>query len=212
MDIYDKEAKSINIGERLKKLREDRNLSIRALARLSDLSANAISVIERGKSSPSVSTLYKIANALEIPVTAFFKESPPKGKVVFQKGSNRIRIPFHRGLWEELGGENYTGQAEPFMLTLESGGDSGRFPMSHGGDEFVLCLRGQLTYQVGEQTYVLESGDSLLFDASLDHQWRNSGDTVANAVFVITGHSISESPSGVHFASATAGNTEEEDD
>jgi len=72
MDIFDQEALSVNISERLRELREERELSIRGLGRLSGLSANALSVIERGLSSPSVSTLYKIATALEIPVTAFF--------------------------------------------------------------------------------------------------------------------------------------------
>jgi len=102
MDIYDKEAVSVNISTRLRALREERDLSIRALGRLSGLSANALSVIERGLSSPSVSTLYKIAIALEIPVTAFFEETPPKQDVVFIKSSERNRIPLHRGLWEGL--------------------------------------------------------------------------------------------------------------
>jgi len=139
MDIYDQEASSVNISERLKALREERDLSIRALGRLSGLSANALSVIERGLSSPSVSTLYKIAKALEIPVTAFFEEEPPKNDVVFTKASERNRIPLHRGLWEGLGGERYEGLIEPFMVTLEAGTSSGRFPMTHPGHEFVLC-------------------------------------------------------------------------
>jgi len=82
MDIYDQNASSVNISERLKKIREERGLSIRALGRLSGLSANALSVIERGLSSPSVSTLYKISTALEIPVTAFFEETPSQRDVV----------------------------------------------------------------------------------------------------------------------------------
>ena len=89
MDIFDQEAVSVNISDRLRKLREERELSIRALGRLSGLSANALSVIERGLSSPSVSTLYKIATALEIPVTAFFEDTPPKRDVVLIKSSER---------------------------------------------------------------------------------------------------------------------------
>jgi len=148
MDIYDQEAISVNVSERLKALREERDLSIRGLGRLSGLSANALSVIERGLSSPSVSTLYKIANALEIPVTAFFEETPPKGDVVFIKSPERNRIPLHRGLWEDLGGERYDGLIEPFMITLEAGTSSGRFHMTHSGHEFVFCLRGELEYVI----------------------------------------------------------------
>lgn len=201
MDIYDKEAVSVNVSERLRALREERDLSIRALGRLSGLSANALSVIERGLSSPSVSTLYKIAVALEIPVTAFFEEKPPKQDVVFIKSTERNRIPLHRGLWEGLGGEHYDGLIEPFMITLEAGTSSGRFHMSHSGHEFVLCLRGKLEYEISDQAYLLESGDALLFSASLEHKWQNPGNTVSTALILITGFQPGESPSKYHIAS-----------
>jgi transcriptional regulator with XRE-family HTH domain len=200
MGIYDQEALSVNISDRLRTLREERGLSIRALGRLSGLSANALSVIERGLSSPSVSTLYKIATALEIPMTAFFEETPPKGDVVFTKSSERNRIPLHRGLWEGLGGERYEGQIEPFMVTLEAGTSSGRFPMTHTGHEFVLCLRGELLYEIGDETYHLESGDSLLFSASLEHKWHNPGHTVTNAVILVSGFRAGERPIQYHLA------------
>ena len=69
---YDKDAISIDVGGRLRELRQGIGLSMRALARMSGLSANALSMIERGKTSPSVSTLYKLATAMGIPITAFF--------------------------------------------------------------------------------------------------------------------------------------------
>lgn len=202
MDIYEQNAVSVNISERLRKLREQRELSIRALGRLSGLSANALSVIERGLSSPSVSTLYKIATALEIPVTAFFEETPPKQDVVFMKSSERNRIPLHRGLWEGLGGERYEGPIDPFMITLEAGTGSGRFPMTHSGHEFVLCLRGELVYEVSDQSYHLEAGDALLFSASLEHKWHNPGHTVTNAMILICGFRAGESPRKYHLASS----------
>jgi len=201
MDIYDQNASSVNISERLKKIREERGLSIRALGRLSGLSANALSVIERGLSSPSVSTLYKISTALEIPVTAFFEEAPSQQDVVLIKSTERKRIPLHRGLWEGLGGEQFEGTVEPFMVTLEAGTSSGRFPMAHSGHEFVFCLRGELAYEVGETTYSLESGDSLLFSAAQEHKWHNPGKKVTNALIILCGFHDGESPSKYHMAS-----------
>ena len=209
MDIYDQEAQSVNVGDRLRQLREERELSIRGLGRLSGLSANALSVIERSLSSPSVSTLYKIAIALEIPVTAFFEETPQKQDVVNVKASERNRIPLYRGLWEGLGGSNYEGSLEPFMVTLEAGSSSGRFPMSHTGHEFVFCLRGEFVYEVGEETYTLEAGDSLLFSADLEHKWHNPGSTVTNALIMLCGFRSGESPSKYHMAS---GKKEEKED
>ena len=209
MDIFDQEAPSVNVSDRLRQLREERELSIRGLGRLSGLSANALSVIERGLSSPSVSTLYKIALALEIPVTAFFEETPPKQDVVHIKAAERNRIPLYRGLWEGLGGSHYEGSLEPFMVTLESGSSSGRFPMSHSGHEFVFCLRGEFVYEVGEETYTLEAGDSLLFSADLEHKWHNPGNTVTNALIMLCGFRPGESPSKYHMAS---GNSEEKEE
>jgi transcriptional regulator with XRE-family HTH domain len=211
MDIYDQEALSVNISERLRTLREERELSIRALGRLSGLSANALSVIERGMSSPSVSTLFKIATALEIPVTAFFEATPPQQDVVLIKSSERNRIPLYRGLWEGLGGEHYEGLVEPFMITLEAGSSSGKFPMTHSGNEFVFCLRGELVYEVGEETYTLEAGDALLFSADLEHQWHNPGKNVTNALIMICGFRAGESPSKYHLASGTSEKENEED-
>ena len=153
MDIYGKEAVSIDVGLRLKHLRDERGISMRALARNSGLSANALSMIERGLTSPSVSTLNKLAGALEIPVTAFFRSEPDRNPVVHLKASQRTRIPFSRGLWEGLGGERFAGRIEAFMITLESGASSGPHGMLHTGSEFVFCLRGTVEYEVDGTTY-----------------------------------------------------------
>ena len=91
------------------------------------------------------------------------------------------------------------------MLTLESGASSGRFGMIHTGHEFVLCIRGQLEYEVGDQRYVLEPGDSLLFASKIRHRWRNPGKNVTNAVFVLSGFEEDEHPSEHHLKSGQAG-------
>jgi transcriptional regulator with XRE-family HTH domain len=200
MDRSQRDAVSINVGSKLRAMREERGLSIRALARASGISANALSVIERGKSSPSVSTLYKVTEALNVPITSIFQTVQQQSDIVFLKGDERTRVAFQRGLWEGLGGETFSGRVEPFALTLESGTNSGPFPIVHSGHEFVLCLRGQLEYQVGNDVYLLEPGDSLLFKSSLRHRWRNPGNLVTNAVFVLSGFEEGESPSEHHLS------------
>jgi transcriptional regulator with XRE-family HTH domain len=194
MDFTDRDAISVNVGTELRSLREEKGLSIRALARASGISANAISMIERGRTSPSVSTLYKMANALNVPITDFFESVPERQNVVFRKALERTRVPFQRGLWEGLGGEGFVGRVEPFALTLENGASSGPFPITHTGHEFVVCLRGQLEYQVEGEIYLLEAGDSLLFSSHLRHKWRNPGPNVTNAIFVLSGFAEGEDP------------------
>jgi transcriptional regulator with XRE-family HTH domain len=197
--IFDKNAASIDVGIRLRELREMRQVSMRRLAQMSGLSANALSMIERGKTSPSVSTLYKLAEALGVSITEFFRQKAAKQKAVFLKANERTRIPFARGLMEGLGGEHFVGRTAPFLLTLESGAHSGPQKMVHTGHEFVFCIRGMLEYQVESQVYTLEPGDSLLFAAHLRHNWRNAGGTVINAIVVISDYTEGDRSIELHW-------------
>ena len=199
MAVFQSEAASVDIGIKLKELREQRNISMRALAAQSGLSANALSMIERGKTSPSVSTLYKLADALGISITAFFGIEPEKQQAIFLKSDERTRIPFSRGVFEGLGGEKFVGRVEPFVLTLESGANSGPHTMVHTGHEFVFCLRGELEYTVEKNVYHMSPGDSLLFASQLRHKWKNPGHTVTNALVVLSGFAEGEKPHTMHW-------------
>ena len=203
MPPFSKEAVSIDVGNRLRQLREMRKISMRSLAQLSGLSANALSMIERGKTSPSVSTLYRLADALGIPVTDFFSPGTARNNVVFLKAEERPRLPFLRGLWEGLGGEQFTSRVTPFMMTLENGASSGPNSVVHTGHEFVYCIRGQLEYLVENQVFMLEAGDSLLFAARLEHRWRNPGNVVTNVLIVLSGFEEFESPGVYHYSSGS---------
>ena len=196
--MMERHAISIRVGETLRRLRETKGLSLRALARLSGLSANALSMIERGRSSATVSTLFRVAEAMQIPISRLFQVDEKRQAVVFRKAAERTRLALPRGLWEGLGGEAFDGPVEPLALTLETGAGSGRTAMSHTGHEFVVCLCGNLEYQVGMETFLLEAGDSLLFRAHMNHRWRNPGATVAQAILVLAGFVEGERPSAVH--------------
>ncbi len=162
-------------------------------------------MIERSLTSPSVSTLNKLAAALEVPITAFFRQEPVREQVVFLKSTERSRLPFLRGVIEGLGGERYAGRVEAFLLNLEVGGSSGPHGMIHTGHELVYCLDGLLEYDVDGKRFLLEPGDNLIFAAQLTHRWRNSGDRVAKAIVVISSFEESERPGEYHLASMVSG-------
>jgi uncharacterized cupin superfamily protein len=119
--------------------------------------------------------------------------------VVFRSITSRSKMPFPSGVWEGLGGEAFVGRMQPFMLTLESGAESGPEKIIHTGHEFVLCLSGDLEYEVEGKVYALKPGDSLLFAARLAHRWRNPGDTLTQAIFVLSGFEEYEKPGIFHF-------------
>ena len=199
MESFVREAASVDVASSLRELREARGISMRTLATKSGLSANALSMIERGKTSPSVSTLYKLADALGVSITAFCGTEAEKKQVVFLKADERTRMSCTRGVFEALGGETFSGRVEPFMLTLESGASSGPHNITHTGHEFVFCLRGQLEYYVEREVFTLSAGDSLLFASKLRHRWRNSSRNVVSALIIISGFAEGEQPHAMHW-------------
>ncbi len=189
----------VNVGQRLRELRNERKLSIRALAERSGLNVNTFSLIENSKTSPSVSTLQQIAAALEVPITAFFETNAPKNSVAHIVARNRPRMAFAHGTLEDLGAGLTSRAVEPFVVTLEPHANSGDSPIVHTGFEFVFCLQGRMTYRVEDQSYVLEPGDSLLFESYLPHRWQNDEAQPAQAILVLYPTDSRDHPTERHF-------------
>jgi transcriptional regulator with XRE-family HTH domain len=172
-----------NVGPRIRALREQRGFSLRALAERCNLSINAISLIERGENSPTVSSLHMLATALGVKITDFFEDAREHA-VVYVRRDQRLATRGNGLLMESLGIGLRNQQLEPFMVTVEPGaGDDGE-SIVHPGQEFVYCLEGIIQYHLGEQTYHLEPGDSLLFDATQPHCFRNIGDSLARVLLI----------------------------
>ena len=172
-----------DVGAQLRVMRKQRGLSIRALAGLCGLSPNTISLIERRVTSPSVSTLHRLATALRVPIVAFFEEQPEPVGVVHSRPGERARTGSAK-VWLESLGTGLDGQTlEAFVVTLREGAGSGSHPVVHTGHELVYCLEGELTYEVEEQQFNLKAGESLLLEAHQPHRWRNPGP--AAAVFLL---------------------------
>ncbi len=175
----------INIGHRLLELRTMQGLSIRSLAEISGLNFNTLSLIENEKTSPNVSTLQQLATALQVPITAFFEPTTTYKDVVFQKFGQRPQTTFPHGELEDLGGGLALGEATPLLLTSNPFANSGPDTIAHTGQEFVYCLEGNMVYTVGQDEYILEPGDSLIFQAHIPHRWENRGETLFRSILVI---------------------------
>jgi transcriptional regulator with XRE-family HTH domain len=171
------------VGQRIKEIRTRQKLSLRALAELSKLSTNAISLIERGDNSPTVSSLHSLANALAVPITAFF-EQQGDGQVIHLKKGQRPRSETAGVRMENLGSGLPNQQIEPFLMSIESGGSSTKGQITHSGEELVYVLKGALICMIEEQEYQLEEGDSLLFLASQPHIYRNQTSNTAQILII----------------------------
>jgi len=171
------------VGERIREIRNHRGLSLRALAELSNLSSNAISLIERGDNSPTVSSLHNLATALGVPITAFFEQGPD-GQVIHLKKNRRPASESAGVRMENLGSGLPNQQLEPFLLSIGPGGSSTHNPITHSGEEFVYVMKGVLNCRINAQDYPLEEGDSLLFLASQPHVYRNPTSRMAQMLII----------------------------
>jgi transcriptional regulator with XRE-family HTH domain len=187
------------VGGRIRQLRLKNKLSIRALADLSSLNVNTLSLIENDKTSPSISTLQQIASALHVPMTAFFENEAARKHLVFQQAGQRPRADFSYGMLEDLGAGLTLRGGQPLLVTLHAGADSGPSPIVHTGFEFVYCLEGLLSYTVEDQSYRLSPGDSLIFEAHLPHRWRNAGLTTVRSLLIICPVDDNDRPTERHF-------------
>jgi transcriptional regulator with XRE-family HTH domain len=191
----------INVGKRLRALRQEHGLSIRALATQSGLNVNTLSSIENNKTSPSVSTLQQVASALKLPINAFFETQITAEAIVYQKQGSRQSASFTHGTLSDLGAGFARSGLEPFLVTLAPQSNSGNTPIVHTGLEFVYCLEGCINYDVEGQTFNLNAGDSLLFEAHLPHRWRNNGDIPSRSLLLLCSSDEHDHPDERHFTS-----------
>ena len=161
------------VGLQIREIRTSQGLSIRALAKLCGMSANAISLIERGLNSPTVSSLHRLSSALNVPITDFFSVDTQQ-TTVYVKKDQGVRYRNGEVELESLGIGLPNQQLEPFRLTIEPQSETLGEPISHPGQEFVFCLEGELEYFVYDEVFILRDGDSLLLEATHPHGWRNS--------------------------------------
>jgi transcriptional regulator with XRE-family HTH domain len=167
------ETESIQVGTRIRAIRKQRGLTIRALAEQCQISPNTLSLIENERTSPSIRTLGQLAQGLCIHLATLLEPEPPGQGVVYQQQGQRSITRFANGTIENLGDGLPPLGAEPILVTLETH-LSPPENVSHAGREFVYCIEGRMICHIGGSQYPLSAGDSLLFDASIPHRWENT--------------------------------------
>jgi transcriptional regulator with XRE-family HTH domain len=170
--LFDENLKA-ELGKRLRELRRKSGMSSRLLAEKSGVTANTICMIENGKTSPSISTLYHIAIALNMPLTAFFDSKTNREPAIFIRHDQHKRIDLSHGHLETLDPDNYVEGLQPYIISFDPKSDSGPTPLEYEGKAFIYCLTGQVIFTTPDNEYHLEPGDSLIFPATLQHTWCN---------------------------------------
>ena len=170
------ETQALDIGSKLKAIRGEKRISLRTLAKLSGLSVNTLSLIERNITSPTVNTLYNISRALGVKINYFFDEKKIEDAIFSKQGQRKQIETKDKGIkLESLGSGLIQQGLEAYLITTSTGAKSGSKGVSHLGDELAFCLQGRFNFEVKKEKYILEKGDSLLFKGSLPQQWENIG-------------------------------------
>ena len=175
----------LDLGERLRAIREEKALSISKLAEITGYTKSFISQVEKNKTSPSISSLMRITDALGINPQEILHREGTSDKILVKK-SERDRY-FHeksKAQFEFLFTKNPKRKMEPLFVTIESGGCSDSY--SHDGEEFGTVLKGTLELTVGNETFILEEGDCVYFNSQVEHHWKNNGPDEVVALWITT--------------------------
>ncbi|MBN2232644.1 MAG: cupin domain-containing protein [Deltaproteobacteria bacterium] len=187
------DLRELAIGEKIRRIRQGRKLTIQQLAEKAGLSKGLISQIENEQVSPPIATLLKIAASLQTDISHFFQDSGGQQKVTVIRRDERMVSPRREVAGAANLGYAYEALAytknfkhmEPFVVTFEGKPAAEVIRFSHQGEEFVFVLEGDLEFSSDEETVVLHPGDSLYFDSDLLHGFRGVGDGEARALVVV---------------------------
>jgi len=170
-------------GLRFRRLRQGRNLSLAQVAGATGVSVGFLSALERGQMSASIATLRRIARYYRTNILSFFEPARDNSKLV--RPTERKVLETTKGVRMELLAWGNTAM-EPHLFRIKPGGGSGE-SYTHEGEEFLHILRGEFEIWLNtDEHYRMKPGDSLYFQSSTPHRWRNPGKTEAWLLWINT--------------------------
>ena len=182
----DEDSVLIALGKKCRQFRRDQNVTLQTIAERTGLSASMISMVERGRTSPSIGTLVAISSALGVRVGDLFD-----GYYTALNPVNRLQdqhsIVTPSGVYQRAavvaGIEGISMQVNTYGV----GGESQPEQLHHAGHECALLIEGTLRIDLGNESHILQRGDSISYDSGIPHRIANEGDVPAKAVWVNVG-------------------------
>jgi len=176
------------LGYAMRTQRKKLGLTLVELAEKTEFSISYISQIERGMMTPSIATLRKLAEALQIPAGQLMLKDPgvANAPVAVVRRNERKQLAFPGSdIHYELLTPDMRRRASLLWVEAPPSSESGPW-FSHEGEDGVIVLKGAIEVEVGGVWHRLETGDSIYFNAGIPHRWRNSASEPAEAVWLST--------------------------
>ena len=169
-DLLLNKKNNLNIGERIKILRNNQKRTLQEIAEASELSRSMISKIENNKTVPSVAAHVKIAKALGTNISSLLESNEFLNAIITtkQKAEENLTTTDKGYSIYPYGSEYHEKKMQPFLFVAKKG-DVKFHELSHEGEEFIFIISGQMKMQVGEVEYFLNKGDSLYFNCLQKH-------------------------------------------
>lgn len=179
------DAVHVEVGERLRAIRQLRRKTLKDIASAAGLSESFVSQLERGRTNATIATLQRLSAALSIEVSDLFTTGATQPRVLSRAAREYVA-------WGELGRKALL-TPKPFrslevvVARFEPGGSTGDEPYTHGdSEELLVVIDGDVHLQLGTDVHVLGAGDSVHYQSSTPHRVSNSGDETAEVMFVIS--------------------------
>ncbi|AJI25769.1 helix-turn-helix domain-containing protein (plasmid) [Priestia megaterium] len=179
--------KEINliIAKNLKGFRESKKLSLERVSELTGVSKTMIGQIERGESSPTITTIWKIANGLKISFTSLINDPQPDTKVIskdeiqiLSEDNGKYRVYPYFPFEDDR-------RFEVYSIEIEEGGSVEANLHREGTEEFITVFEGELTISINSNEYIIKRGNAISFRADRPHSYYNRGKTLTRLSMII---------------------------
>ena len=183
------QKKSYHFGEKIRAVREKKQLTLKAVAQQAGVSESLVSQIERNRVSPAIDTLLSLAQVLDIRLEYLFEEYNRHGAVKVIRSDERRTMYEDSVVYEEVARPSeQDGQhsIESYLITIPAGDATHRGHYGHLGKEMGYIIEGTARLKYEDKEYELEAGDSVNFSAGAPHTIENTGDKPLKALWVVS--------------------------
>ena len=180
----------LKVGESVKEIREKKGLSLKDISQRTGLQPEFLMDVEKGKISPPLGAIIKLAKALEMKMGYFISGAENLPYTVVRKNDRKLISRYDSKKSQTYGYEFISlaphkkdRHMEPFLVTLEPSNIEER--STHDGQEFIFVLEGTMEVHLGEETHLLEPGDAIYYDSTVSHSVKCHGRDKAKILAVL---------------------------
>jgi len=186
-----KEDILVKVGERVRRVRESRGLSLQDISLRTDIDVSMLKQIEEGALAPPLGTIIKLAKALEMKIGYFISGEEDRAYTIVRQDDRKVvsrydskRAKYYGYEYESLAPHKKDRHMEPFLVTLEPA-ETEEERSAHDGQEFIFVLEGNMEVRLGEEIHILEPGDTIYYDSTVPHLVKCHGNKTTKILAVL---------------------------